>query len=479
MYVIPHLPHPSTLLLLLLLCLGLASSQHGSFQPEGCTEDAVASLYSNTPYPPRDPAHEEDGKILHPKHEDPNLIRSTIFGGHQLPSPFRALVAGGGTGDATLALAIGLVRSGQKATILQVDPSQASLDIAQQRIQKHSHTLQHSGVRILFLKAKISDLPHRDLGGLFHYINCIGVVHHMPDPQSGLNILSNLLYSNGGINFMVYASIGRTGVYHVRKMARLLRRSNDVGDVKKGNATQMRIPTVEESRAVLQNLPSTNYFLRNTGIQQSIDLTEYGDVGLSDLIQNPCDIAMTIDQVHRSLGVANLKILTPVHPSMYRPTGSSELLAALSHLSWVERAAFAELQSGTIMFHHLWLVKHNSTVVPTERLPWTKQSIPCRADWLPDTFMTPAEMNRGLFDQEVRYETQMGGDAGADVVGDGALAGLGPTIVSHMDCRLTLLEIWKIVKKQAAWRVTWKIFLLHAEEWRVSLLKARAVHTLV
>ena len=41
--------------------------------------------------------------------------------------------------------------------------------------------------------------------GKFDLIQCSGVLHHLPDPQYGLNILSNFLAPGGGMALMVYA----------------------------------------------------------------------------------------------------------------------------------------------------------------------------------------------------------------------------------------------------------------------------------
>ena len=60
-----------------------------------------------------------------------------------------------------------------------------------------------SGIKILFLKSTIRDLPLKDLGGNFHYINCVGVLHHLPQPQEGLKTLTSLLTPDGGISLMV------------------------------------------------------------------------------------------------------------------------------------------------------------------------------------------------------------------------------------------------------------------------------------
>jgi hypothetical protein len=42
-----------------------------------------------------------------------------------------------------------------------------------------------------------------------------------------------------------------------------------------------------------------------------------------------------------------------------------------------------------------------------------------------------------------------------------------------------LNEIFTFVKEEASWDVDWDTFLEHANEWRASMSKARAVHTLL
>jgi 2-polyprenyl-3-methyl-5-hydroxy-6-metoxy-1,4-benzoquinol methylase len=463
----------NTIIQFLFLCLpGILHAQDGNIQPKGCTEESVAKIYADTPYPPRNPNDEKDGIITYKKHEDPNLIRSTIFGGAKLPKKFRAMIAGGGTGDATIALAIGLAKLNHKSTILHVDLSQASLNVAKARIRKHKKTLKNSSVKILFLKASISNLADRDLGGLFHYINCVGVLHHMPNPQHGLSILESFLHPNGGINFMIYGKIGRTGIYHVRKMARIL--NNDQNDM----------PTIIESKDVLDSLPSTNFFVNNKMVQESVDVQDFlseasNHVGINDMIRNPCDIAMTIDEVNQFALNSNMRILAPVFPKDYEPKGNQNLLSKLNSLEWIKRAAFSELQSGTIAYHHVWLVKNKNNVIPTEKIPWNKQSIPCRADWMPGDFMPFEDANQGLLDESIRYETSIGGDETVEQINDKGLPALGPTIIFHMNCYATLNEIFTFVKEEASWDVDWDTFLEHANEWRASMSKARAVHTLL
>ena len=441
-------------------------------QPSSCSEAAVERLYSAFPYPPRDPNHEKNGIVTYSKYDHPHIISSTIFGGNPLPTPFRAMIVGAGTGDATIELAIGLVQinRGKDSTILHVDLSQASINVAKARLLKHRKYLEPSGIKILFLQSKFYDLESRDIGEPFDYINCVGVLHHLPDPLIGLKILNNLLESGGGINMMVYATVGRTGIYHVREMARLLSLSREESN---------EIATVDDAKIVLESLPKTNWFAKNSLARGSQEMQHMGDVGLADLIMNPCDIAMSITEVSTFAQNAGMRILTPIKPELYKPKGSPELLDKLNKLSWIEKAQYTELQTGTILTHAVWLVKKSNDVVATENLPWDEMSVPCRASWMPqDAGMETSDIRRGLKDGDIVYETSMGGDETEEVIGDGSLPALGPAMIRQFDCKRTLQEIYVIVKGQAKWEFDFKIFLSHAQAWRIYLMKGRAVHTL-
>ena len=188
-----------------------------------------------------------------------------------------------------------------------------------------------SAIKILFLQSKFYDLESRDIGEPFDYINCVGVLHHLPDPLIGLKILNNLLESGGGINMMVYATVGRTGIYHVREMARLLSLSR---------VESNEIATVDDAKIVLESLPKTNWFAKNSLARGSQEMQHMGDVGLADLIMNPCDIAMSITEVSTFAQNAGMRILTPIRPELYKPKGSPELLDKLNKLSWIEKAQY-------------------------------------------------------------------------------------------------------------------------------------------
>ncbi len=65
---------------------------------------------------------------------------------------------------------------------------------------------------IVWERGSLLDLPSFGLG-TFDYIDCCGVLHHLPDPAAGLAALVSVLAPGGGMGLMVYAPHGRTGVY--------------------------------------------------------------------------------------------------------------------------------------------------------------------------------------------------------------------------------------------------------------------------
>jgi 2-polyprenyl-3-methyl-5-hydroxy-6-metoxy-1,4-benzoquinol methylase len=62
----------------------------------------------------------------------------------------------------------------------------------------------------------------RELGQTFDQIVCTGVLHHLPDPDSGLRALRSVLAPDGAMHLMIYAAYGRAGIYMMQECCRLL-----------------------------------------------------------------------------------------------------------------------------------------------------------------------------------------------------------------------------------------------------------------
>lgn len=302
-------------------------------------------MYEDLPYPPRDPADEAPGEPF--AVDSPSTpaaiahhLRNGDLGALALGRPFRMLVAGGGTGDATVMAAVSFHAAQLAAEIVHLDLSAASIAVARQRLEAHRLG---SGVQVSFFRASFLDVRVDDLGGQFDFINCVGVVHHLSSPAEGLRALSALLRPGGGLFLMVYGLLGRTGVYDVQDMWRL-------------SGISRRAFMAGPLQGLLKSLPETNRFAANTRMWSR--KVKEGDAStLSDLLAHHCDHAYTIATLLELLAEADLHLLTLADPSKYSiPSGAAAALAPLvAGLSdpW-QRAHFGELLRGDVLMHLFW-----------------------------------------------------------------------------------------------------------------------------
>jgi 2-polyprenyl-3-methyl-5-hydroxy-6-metoxy-1,4-benzoquinol methylase len=120
----------------------------------------------------------------------------------------KILIAGCGTGrDATT-----VAFEYPDAVVTAIDVSESSLHYARQQ----SAGLGCRNVRFLnFDLHKISDLNER-----FDAVYCLGVLHHLPDPEAGWAALTNVLRPGGVMKIMVYSRIARLWIAAARKLIR-------------------------------------------------------------------------------------------------------------------------------------------------------------------------------------------------------------------------------------------------------------------
>ena len=126
---------------------------------------------------------------------------------------YRFMVAGGGTGGVTVYVSEQLRHT--NAEIVYLDFSSASMKIAQRRarIRKLEN--------MVWIRSWIEEVRFLGLG-LFKDFQCSGVLHHLKSPPYGLNVLKGQLTSDGGINIMVYGLYGRSGVYHMQELIKMI-----------------------------------------------------------------------------------------------------------------------------------------------------------------------------------------------------------------------------------------------------------------
>ena len=301
-------------------------------------DDPVRRQYEALPYPQRDPADEArrliEGSPSHPVEIDHFLFR----GRRDWSRPFRALVAGGGTGDGLVMLAQKLADIGCPAEITYLDLSEASRAVAEARMAAR-------GLRARFLTSDLLQAPEL---GPFDYIDCCGVLHHLADPDAGFRALAEALSAEGGIGLMVYAPYGRTGVYPLQAAFGALL-GNDAP------AEGVRL-----ARAALETLPRSHPFLKNEILGDHRD----SDAGLHDLLLNARDRAYTVADLSAAFDGAGLELVSFVEPARYDPShylpeGEAYARRAAA-LDPVSRMAVAEQLAGNIKTHVAYAVRKDT-----------------------------------------------------------------------------------------------------------------------
>ena len=245
------------------------------------TDARLAAQYEAYPYPRRDPRDEAKRLIV----GSPGHLREIdhwVFGARRPASrPLHALIAGGGTGDATIMLAQQMAREGRPGSVTWLDRSAAALKIAQARAAARGLT------NIVWEQRSLLELPGSGLGP-FDYIDCCGVLHHLPDPAEGLRALLSVLAPGGGLGLMVYAPHGRTGVYMLQDALRLL-----------APADEAPAARLDVAKRVMRHLPETAWLRRNGFLDDHVN---GGDAGLYDLLLNPRDRAFTVPRAACAAG---------------------------------------------------------------------------------------------------------------------------------------------------------------------------------
>ncbi len=301
--------------------------------------DPVRAQYEDLPYPPRDPEEERKRLITGTPSHILEIDHYIYAGARDWSAPFRVLVAGGGTGDGLIMLAQQLADRGCPAEIHYLDLSAASREIAEARARIRGLD------SIAFHTGSLLDAAQH---GSFDYIDCCGVLHHLPDPSAGFRALAGALKADGGMGAMVYGEIGRTGVYHAQDMLRMIA------------ADGPNEERVAVARKLVAELPPSNWLKRNTAIG---DYTGE-DAALFDMLLHARDRAYRVPELADELERAGLRPVAFIEPALYDPdtfVSDPELRQRLAGLSWIQRCAFAELLSGHLRKHTFYCVPRART----------------------------------------------------------------------------------------------------------------------
>ncbi|UWQ17325.1 bifunctional 2-polyprenyl-6-hydroxyphenol methylase/3-demethylubiquinol 3-O-methyltransferase UbiG [Jannaschia sp. M317] len=288
----------------------------------------ITEHYDAYPYPARDPA-EEDRRLITGSPSRPVEMDHYLWGGRRdWSQPLRVLVAGGGSGDGTVQLAQLLTDAGRPYDITYLDMAPRARAVAEARVARRGL----SGVT--FRTGSLLDAADM---GVFDYIDCCGVLHHLPDPAAGFAALRAACAPGGGLGFMVYAPYGRSGVYPLQ---------DAFGTLFEGLAPEARLA---RAKAIVARLPEGHPFRCNPHLVDH----EASDAGFYDLLLHSQDRAFSVAALEQTLNATGWQVASYCQPGLYDP---SEVAGPDHGLTGRAARSVAEQLRGTMKVHVAYAV---------------------------------------------------------------------------------------------------------------------------
>lgn len=131
----------------------------------------------------------------------------------QVPDTHDKWILDAGCGSGFKAMALALANPG--AHIVGVDISPKSIELAQQRIERHG-----SANPIEFHCLPVEEVSK--LSYTFDYINCDETLYLLPDPAAGLSAMRSVLNPDGIIRVNLHSDLQRTDCYRVQSLFKRL-----------------------------------------------------------------------------------------------------------------------------------------------------------------------------------------------------------------------------------------------------------------
>ena len=179
-------------------------------------ETAVQRLYNTYPFPPEPLLNEPPPGYNWRWHWQ--AAYNFCTGCKPPRENIRILDAGCGTGVGTEYL----IALNPQAEVVGVDLSEKALAIAQERSLRSGVIKAHQApVNFYHLNLEQADR----LEGEFDFINCVGVLHHLPNPIQGIQALAKKLAPGGIFHIFVYAELGRWEIQLMQQAIALLQLS--------------------------------------------------------------------------------------------------------------------------------------------------------------------------------------------------------------------------------------------------------------
>ncbi len=294
------------------------------------TSAAVERLYDTYPFPP-EPLLDEPPPGYNWRW---NWLAAYNFctGRKPLRQDIRILDAGCGTGVGTEYL----VHLNPQASVVGIDLSGGALDVARERCRRSGAS------RVEFHHLSLYNADQ--LTGQFELINCVGVLHHLPDPIRGIQSLAPKLAPGGLMHIFVYAELGRWEIQLMQKAIALLQ-GDRRGDYRDG---------VKLGRQLFEALPEDNRLVKREKERWSLENKR--DANFADMYVHPQEIDYNIETLFELIDASGLEFIgfsNPRYWDIERLIGeNSELMERVQGLSDRQRYRLIELLDPEAVTHY-------------------------------------------------------------------------------------------------------------------------------
>ena len=219
-------------------------------------------------------------------------VHGVIPSGQEQP---RILDAGCGTGVSTDYLC----HLNPGADVVGVDISDGALTVARERLER-------SGARQEVRSLRQQQRSLLDLGdeAPFDYINSVGVLHHLREPEAGLSALAGLLAPEGLLHLFLYADAGRWEIHRTQKALTLLQAGTGGDGLRLG-------------RNLFETLPESNRLRCHHERRWAVDCAP--DANFADMYLHPQETSYDLERLFSFIETAGLHFAGFSNPEVWDP----------------------------------------------------------------------------------------------------------------------------------------------------------------
>ena len=303
-------------------------------RPSDAATPVVSAFYDRFPFP-GDPL--QDGPP--PGYNWRWCHRSVLAAVHGCCPPGsdqpRILDAGCGTGVSTDYLC----HLNPGADVVAVDISEGALQVARERLRR-------SGAAETVASLRQERRSLLDLGdeAAFDYINSVGVLHHLDQPEAGLQSLAGALAPKGLLHLFLYADAGRWEIHRTQRALTLLNVGTEAEGLRLG-------------RELFETLPEQNRLRRHHEQRWAVDCAP--DANFADMYLHPQETSYNLERLLRFAGSAGLHFAGFSNPEVWDPGRllSGELLERARALPAQQQWALVEELDPDISHFEFFLSK--------------------------------------------------------------------------------------------------------------------------